>query len=87
MIHVLSPDELDPPLGGDLRLIDVETNAIQDVSIDNRMRRLYSNRLESWKNELQAFCSLRGMRYLSLSTAVPWDKFILHELRAAGVVK
>ena len=27
VLHVLSPDEIDPPLAGDLRLIDAETGA------------------------------------------------------------
>jgi hypothetical protein len=34
LLHLLAPDELDPPLAGDLRLIDLETNHGQDVSLD-----------------------------------------------------
>jgi len=38
VIHVLAPDEVEPPLGGDLRLLDVETGEPQEVTIDARMR-------------------------------------------------
>src|SRR5262245_47326379 len=34
LIHVLAPEEVDPPLAGDLQLIDVETGDTQDVSLD-----------------------------------------------------
>ena len=32
VLHVLSPDELDPPLEGDLRLVDTETGESIDVT-------------------------------------------------------
>ena len=34
VLHVLSPDELDPPLEGDLRLVDAETGDGIDVTAD-----------------------------------------------------
>ena len=34
VLHVLSPDELDPSLEGDVRLVDVETGDGLDVTID-----------------------------------------------------
>ena len=34
VLHVLSPEELDPPLEGDLRLVDAETGEGIDVTAD-----------------------------------------------------
>src|SRR5512142_2152667 len=48
LIHVLSPDELDPPLAGDLQLVDVETNHAQDVSLDGGLRERYRARARAW---------------------------------------
>jgi len=39
------PDEVEPPLAGDLRLVDVETNQVQEVSLDGGLRDLYRRRL------------------------------------------
>ena len=36
VLHVLSPEELDPPLEGDLRLVDAETGEGIDVTADLR---------------------------------------------------
>jgi uncharacterized protein (DUF58 family) len=87
LIHVLSPDELDPPLAGDLRLLDVETGQAQEVSLDGGMRDLYRERLKSWRAEIQAACRKRGIHFLGLSTAQAWDQVVLQEMRRAGVVK
>jgi uncharacterized protein (DUF58 family) len=87
LLHVLAPDELDPPLAGDLRLIDVETGGAQDVSLDGGLRELYRRRVRAWRDEIQAYCRKRGVRYLSVRTDRAWDEVVLYEMRKAGIVK
>lgn len=87
LIHVLSPDEVDPPLAGDLQLVDIETNFEQDVSIDSGLRNLYRARLREWIQSTQADCRKHGVRYLDLVTSLSWDQALLLEMRRAGVVK
>ncbi len=87
LVHLLSPDELEPPLSGDLRLVDVETNQGREISLDGRLRLLYQQRLREWQAELRQFCSKRGARYLELSTQQPWDQVVLYQMRLAGIVK
>jgi uncharacterized protein (DUF58 family) len=83
ILHLLSPDESDPPLAGDLRLVDVESGVTQEVSLDPGMRDLYRQRVQDWLGEIQADCLKRGIRYLSIDTAIPWDKVVLQEMRRA----
>ena len=87
VIHVLSPDEIEPPMAGDLRLIDVETGTAQEVSLDSTMRGMYMERVEAWREGIRAECSRRGIHYLSITTDTPWEKVILYDLRRLGVVK
>ncbi len=87
LLQVLSPDEIDPPLAGDLRLLDVESGHAQDVSLDGGMRSLYRKRLLAWQEEIQAVCRKRGIRYLPVTTSTTWDKIILFEMRRSGMVK
>jgi len=86
VIQVLAPDELDPPLAGDLRLLDVETGAAQEVSLDSGARRLYRQRLEAWQAELQASALKYHARWATLSTAEPWDQVVQASLWKAGIV-
>ena len=87
IIHVLSPDEVEPPLAGDLRLIDVETGAAQEVTIDGGMRQLYVERVQAWRDGIRAECIKRGVHYLPVTTDYAWEKVILYDLRRLGVVK
>ena len=87
IVHVLSPDEVDPPLAGDLRLIDVETGSAQEVSLDGGLRDAYRERVKTWRNEAQAFCRARHVRYLAVQTDRPWDEVVLYDMRQAGMVK
>jgi uncharacterized protein (DUF58 family) len=87
LIHILSPDEVNPPLAGDLRLVDVETDAGQDVTVDAAMRDLYQRRLIAWRDEIGAYCRGRGVHYVTVETALPWEEVILYQLRRLGVVR
>jgi len=87
IVHVMSPDEIDPPLAGDLKLIDVETGGAQEVSIDGGLRDAYRERVTAWRSEAQAFCRARNVRYLAVQTNRPWDEVVLYDMRKAGMVK
>ncbi|MBI5839065.1 MAG: DUF58 domain-containing protein [Chloroflexi bacterium] len=87
LIHILSPDELDPPLAGDLQLIDVETNQTQDVSLDNSLRERFGAKARAWISSIQNDCRRQGVRYLELTTSLPWDQALLLEMRRASIVK
>lgn len=87
VIHLLSPDEIDPPLGGDLRLIDVETEQAQEVTIDGGMQDLYRRRLDGWRDEVRAACRARGAHYLPLASNTPLEQTVLTGLRRQGIVR
>ncbi len=87
LLHILAPDELDPPLAGDLQLVDSETGSSQEVSIDGGLRSLYRERAQAWIQSIQTDSRKHGRRYLDLVTNHPWEQAILREMRKAGVVK
>jgi uncharacterized protein (DUF58 family) len=87
VLHVLAPDEIDPPLAGDLRLIDIETGVPQDVTLDNALRDLYRKKVSAWCHDIEAYCLKRGLHYVAVSTAVDWDEMVLHHFRQRGLIK
>jgi hypothetical protein len=87
ILHVLSPDEVEPELAGDIRLVDSETGTPQDVTVDNAMRDLYNRRLHEWRDEMSSYCIRRDVHYVTVETSSPWENLILYALRRAGVVK
>ena len=87
LIHVLAPEEIEPIIGGDVRLIDSETGAAQEVSIDGGLRDLYIRRVKAWRDDIRAECARRGVHYVSAITDGAWEKIILNDLRKLGLVR
>jgi len=87
VLHLLTPDEVDPPLAGDLRLIDCETGAPQDVTLDGGLRDLYRRRVGDWRREIETFCLKRGLHYVPVTTDLAWDELVLYQLRQRGLIK
>jgi uncharacterized protein (DUF58 family) len=87
ILHILSPDEVEPPLAGDLKLVDVETGEDAEISLDGLTLAAYAERLRAWQAELAAFSAARAMHYVPVTTDVGWEQLVLRTLRAEGVLK
>jgi uncharacterized protein (DUF58 family) len=87
VLHLLSPDELDPVLSGELRLLDCESGAAVEASLDGTLRNLYRRRLQEWRSQLQTECRQRRAGYLPLNTAMGWETAVLIEMRKAGMLR
>ncbi len=86
-LQILSPQELDPPLAGDLKLIDVEDGDETEVTVSGPLLEAYQRNLASFLAGLREFCHKRGARYLSASTAMPFDRLVIEQLRLHGVLR
>jgi uncharacterized protein (DUF58 family) len=86
VLHVLSPQELDPPLEGDLRLVDAETGEGVDVTADLATIDAYRDRLASWKEGFASLAARREATYVDLSSDVPLNELIFAELRRRRVL-
>jgi uncharacterized protein (DUF58 family) len=87
VLHTLSPDEVEPPLAGDLRLRDVETGEPQEVTVDGGTRALYRRRLAAWRGEICATCRARDVHYVPIETGTPFDRVVLYDLRRVGLLR
>lgn len=85
-VQLLSPEEIDPPFTGDLRLQDVEDDDAAEVTISRALINRYKHNLQSYCEELKTYCSRRGVNYLFTSTDVPFDQIVLTYFRQRGLV-
>jgi uncharacterized protein (DUF58 family) len=86
VIHVLSPDELDPPLEGDLRLVDTETGDRVDITADLATIDAYKARLTAWKATFADLAARRGASYVDLASDVNLAELMFAELRRRRVL-
>lgn len=87
LLQPLCPEELQPGYEGELRLVDVETGASQEVNIDRGMLRVYDHRLKSWQAEIRKFCHQRQIRYFTVDTSIAWEQFLMYEMLVAGILQ
>jgi uncharacterized protein (DUF58 family) len=87
VMHILSPQELRPALGGDVRLIDRETGGAVSVTLNNDAIRLYGQRLDEWRRNLESFSARHGMSYVPIDTSTPIESLVFDVLRRRGVVR
>jgi hypothetical protein len=82
---VLAPEELAPAFYGDLRLVDSETGITQEVTFGKYRLKAYRQALNKFVGGLRDYCTGRGLRFFSVSSAAPLDDFLLKDLRKGDV--
>ena len=87
IIHLLSPDEVEPPLDGDFKLVDAETGAESEVTLDAATLQAYRARVLAWQTGIADYLNGRGAHYVPVITDQPWDQLVLQTLRQRGVLK
>jgi uncharacterized protein (DUF58 family) len=86
ILHILGPDEIDPPIEGDLRLVDAESGEQVDVTLDLATVDAYRGRLAAWQAGLADLAARRAAAYVPLTSDVPLADVIFAELRRRRVV-
>ena len=81
VVHLLDPEEMNPTLGGDLRLIDSETGEVRDVTVDGDALRGYRERLRAFLERVETFCRSHEIGYHRVVTDQAVEAFVVAQLR------
>jgi len=87
VLQVLAKEEIDPPLIGDLRLVDIEDDDFAEITVSAPMLKAYRKTLESFVADLKNYAGSHGMNYLLAPTNIGFDVLILDYLRRRGLVE
>ena len=87
VIHILAPEELQPEIKGDLKLVDAEDGDIAEITVSRPLLDRYQRTLAAFIEGAREFCTRRGMSYLTTSTATPVDQIVAGYLRKKGLVR
>jgi uncharacterized protein (DUF58 family) len=83
-IQILGPQEIEPEMTNDLRLVDSETQETLDVSSSADLLNLYQEYRQGLENDLALLCRRRSGRFLPVSSAVPVESVLFDQLRRRG---
>ncbi len=87
LVHILSPEEIDPPLRGDRKLIDVEDGDAAEVTLNGYVLDRYRQTVRAFMESARAFCSRRSIVYIPVQTDTPIETIVTRYLRQRGVVR
>jgi len=87
LVHLLSPEELQPELKGDLKLIDCEDLDQREVSVSSSLLKRYHQSLNAFVDGAKAFCRKRSITYVPARSDVAVVVLIEQYLRVRGLVR
>jgi uncharacterized protein (DUF58 family) len=85
-VHLLSREEREPPLEGDLRLVDVETGDAIAVSLSPRLLRLHGEMLAGLEQELVAATRRCGATLTPVGSEERVEDVVFLRLKAHGLL-
>ena len=87
LLHILAPDEVNPDLRGDFKLIDSENKLGVEITADFETLERYRMRVKAWQESWRVYCRARGMHYLPIETSLPLEELLYAKLPRHGVLR
>ena len=87
VLHTLSPEEMNPDLTGDLKLVDCEDQDEAEISVSSAVIKKYQATLASFVDQARRFCAQRDMTYLLTRSDQGADVLVGQYLRERGLVR
>lgn len=87
VLQVLSQEEIEPEVVGDLKLVDIEDDDVAEVTVSAALLDRYKKNLAAFRAGLSEFCTRRGVSYLFTSNQVPFERLVFTYLRQRGLVR
>jgi uncharacterized protein (DUF58 family) len=85
LVQILAPDELNPGSYGDLKLVDSETGAIQEVTFGKYRLKAYQQTVQNFIQRLREYCQGRGINFFTAASNTSLEQLLLKQLRQAEV--
>src|SRR5215467_12793194 len=67
VIQILSHEEIEPEIVGDLQLVDVEDEDMTEITVSGPLLKRYKQNLAAYRAGIQEFCTRRGVSYIFTS--------------------
>lgn len=84
-VQILAPEEVAPATYGDLRLVDSETGAQQEVTFGKFRLATYQKVVGQYCQRLREYCQAHGISFFSARSDTALEELLLKQLRQAEV--
>jgi uncharacterized protein (DUF58 family) len=87
VIHVASHEEIDPPLNGEVVLVDSETSAGREITITPSLLAAYRTEFIKYCEALESYCGRYQLGYVRTATDLPFEELVLKVFRQGRFLK
>jgi uncharacterized protein (DUF58 family) len=87
VVQVLSAEEIEPEIKGDLRLVDCEDGDAAEITVSAPLIARYRRTLTAFIDGAKTFCNRRGMAYVMARSDLPIDQLVTRYLRNRGLIR
>ncbi|MBL4937701.1 DUF58 domain-containing protein [Clostridium sp. YIM B02515] len=86
LIHILSPEELEPDYYGQVKLIDSETREDRNIILNNSIMKAYKKQLGLFKKSIIDTAAKYGAAYIEAASDEGIEKIMFEKLSRSGVL-
>lgn len=86
LLHVFSEEDRVPPWSGELEIEDAETGEKLQLTFEDDVRTLYTERFDAYARGLRELALRKGGRYVALSTKTPVEEAVFGPLNQVQAV-
>lgn len=86
VVQIYDKRDAHPDMKGDVELWDVESEAIEKVTITERNLRQYEQIFTDFLGSIERYCNAHGIAGIRTTTELPFDEMILRMMRSAGAL-
>lgn len=81
VLHILSEEDLVPDFSGPIKLIDSETGAVLNLTMDREAAEAYKKVISEYFLEVEKLCLQNRIEYIRVSSSIPFEDLILKYMR------
>jgi len=86
VLQMLSPQEIEPDITGDVKLIDLEDCDAAEITVSKTLLDYYKRNLAAWCADLRDQCVRAGATYVMTNSGVELQTLMLSYLRKRGLL-
>ena len=86
LIQVLSEDETQPRLGGQVRLVDSETGEEMNLTITPKLLKIYEDKLKSLQTGIKTTAKKYGGVFFQVSSSDSLEKIVFENFAREGII-
>jgi uncharacterized protein (DUF58 family) len=87
VVHIASHEEIEPPLTGDLQIVDAESHVAREITVTPQLLAAYRAEFARYCESIENYCLRYQLGYVRTVTDFPFEELVLNVFRQGRFLK